>query len=138
VVPPENGRERKVATKPEPAPARPKAPRAAHPEKPARVKVQVSAPRVEPPAKKSAAEKPRTRPKAERKTLAPKATAAEQVGPLPSLEDLFAVKALVKEKGGSLNRLAQQVAEVEELAGRIGGLARLKRCLEVLRQLAGD
>lgn len=83
---------------------------------------------------------PRGKVRSERKTTAGTKLAVlnSQKGAAPTLDDLFAVKALVKRKGGSLARLVQQVTEVEELAGRMGGLANLKRCLEVLQQLAGD
>jgi hypothetical protein len=142
VIPIESGRLRKAAPEQSQLAApRPKAPRVSRQEK---TVTQVSAQSVEPlPAKprhKKSEEKalaPKSKPKKGRSMAVQKSLRSEQQG-APSLDDLFAVKSLVKEKGGSLSRLVQQVAEVEELASRFGSLGRLKQCLEVLKQLAVD
>ncbi len=52
-----------------------------------------------------------------------------------TLDDLLKVKALVTEAGG-MKALQSRIAELDKLAEQVGGLAKLRRGLEVLPQLS--
>jgi hypothetical protein len=54
----------------------------------------------------------------------------------PTLTDLFRVKDLAEERGG-VEQVRGQIDQVLELAGKVGGLERLQRCLSALKTLHG-
>ncbi len=62
-------------------------------------------------------------------------------GPLPgsppSVDDLMRVKKIADEQGGVFDLLGM-VKTVQGLADEVGGIDRLRRCLEVLFDLTGD
>lgn len=55
----------------------------------------------------------------------------------PSLEDLFTVKKHADDHGG-MPRLLEMVSSIDELAGKVGGMDQLKKCLSGLAKLGGN
>lgn len=53
----------------------------------------------------------------------------------PSSSELLTVKELADAEGG-LDKIRQQIAKVDEMAAKVGGINRLKRSLDVLEKLS--